>query len=119
AAGRLVEQQHLAVAHEPAGEHHLLLVAARQGAHLAVDVLRPDLECFDLLRSDLPLRRCGQEAATREASEAREADVAEDRVPQEEGLALALLGGETDACGDRCCDVTLAQRAARDTDLTA
>ena len=35
AAGRLVEEQHPAVAQQPAGEHDLLLVAARQGAHRA------------------------------------------------------------------------------------
>ena len=33
AAGGLVEQQHPAVAQQPAGEHDLLLVAAGQGAH--------------------------------------------------------------------------------------
>ena len=44
AAGRLVEQQHPAVAQQPAGQHDLLLVAAGQGADDAGHVGRPDVE---------------------------------------------------------------------------
>ena len=43
-AGGLVEQQHPAVAQQPAGQHDLLLVAAGQGAHRAVDAGRADVE---------------------------------------------------------------------------
>ncbi len=44
AAGRLVEQQHPAVAQQPAGQHDLLLVAAGERAHRPVDSRRPDVE---------------------------------------------------------------------------
>src|SRR5699024_9832406 len=97
AAGRLVEQEDPAVAHEPTGQHDLLLVAARERADLARDVLGADLARLDLLLGHLLLRGCGEEPAAREAGEAREADVAEDRVAEQESLALALLGGEPDA----------------------
>ena len=44
AAGGLVEQQHPAVAQQPAGEHDLLLVAAGEGAHGAGHAVGADVE---------------------------------------------------------------------------
>ena len=48
-AGGLVEQQHAGAVHEPAGQHDLLLVAARERAGGAVGIGRPQLERLDLL----------------------------------------------------------------------
>ena len=51
APGRLVEQQQLGVAEQPAADHHLLLVAAGEGAHRPAYVARAQFERVgDLLR---------------------------------------------------------------------
>ncbi len=50
AAGGLVQQQHPAVAQQPAGQHDLLLVAAGQRADLAVDVGRAHVQRVGQLR---------------------------------------------------------------------
>ena len=64
AAGRLVEQQHLAVAHQPAREHDLLLVAARQLAGERARVVRLGLQLAQQLARRLALgSRAEQPAA--------------------------------------------------------
>ena len=100
AAGRLVEEQHPAVAQQPAGQHDLLLVAAGQGAERsAVDVGRPDVQRLGLLAGRGPLGAAGEEAAAGEAAQAGDADVAVDGVVEQQRLALALLGRQADAGG--------------------
>ena len=76
AAGRLVEQQHPAVAHQPPGQHDLLLVAAGQRAHRTGDAgagvrREPSSARGRRTRSADPSRKPGP----REASEAGDRDV--------------------------------------------
>ena len=49
AARRLVDDQDARLARQPLGEQHLLLVAARQVAHLAVDARRRDAQVVDVV----------------------------------------------------------------------
>ena len=60
AAGGLVEQQHAAVAQQPAGQDDLLLVAAGQGADLAVDVGRAHVQRRGSAPGPRPARRPGR-----------------------------------------------------------
>ena len=115
AAGRLVEQQHPGAVHEPAGEHDLLLVAAGEGAGGAVGVGRPQLEGLDLLAGHRALAALVEHAAAREAGEGRERDVLEDRLLEEQALALALLGREPDAGGRPPCRRSRRGAACRST----
>ena len=55
AAGRLVEDQDLRVRREPAGQDHLLLVAAAQVPDELLGVGRGDLQQLDVLVGDRPL----------------------------------------------------------------
>ena len=57
AAGRLVHDQDARLARQPFGEQHLLLVAARQVAHLAVDARRGDAQILDIALADLRASR--------------------------------------------------------------
>ena len=65
AARGLVEQQHAALAQQPAREHDLLLVAARQLARDPVRVVRDRVELAQLARrpARAPSRRLMQPAA--------------------------------------------------------
>ena len=63
AARRLVEQQHPAVAQQPAGEHHLLLVAAREQPDDAVGVVGHGVERAQLLADLAPLGAEVEQAA--------------------------------------------------------
>ena len=92
AAGRLVEQQHPAVAQQPAGQHDLLLVAAGQRADRAArrrPGARPAPAPARALRPALapPV----EEAAAGEPAQAGDADVAVDGLVEQQPLALALL----------------------------
>ena len=71
AAGGLVEQQDAAAAQQPPGEHDLLLVAAGEGADLAGDAGRTQLEARgELLRRAAFSAPRSIQAAPREAGEA-------------------------------------------------
>ena len=96
AAGRLVEQQHAALAQQPAGEHDLLLVAAREQAHDAVGVVGHGVQRAQLLARLLALladveQRVGEPAEGGEAHVLRRAPVEHER------LGLAVLGREAEA----------------------
>ena len=104
-AGRLVEEQDLAVAEQPAGQDDLLLVAAGEGARDPGHVGRPDVERLGLRAGGGLLGAPGQEAAAGEAAQAGDGDVAVDGVVEQQRLALALLRREADAAGHRGADV--------------
>ena len=57
AARRLIDDEDARVARQPLGEQHLLLVAARQIAHLALDVRRGDAQLVDIALADLRASR--------------------------------------------------------------
>ena len=96
---RLIHDEHPRVAEQPLGEQHLLLVATRQRAHLAVDIRRGDPQLLDVSRG-LPLHgRLGQEAAPREARQVRRRDVRGDVEVDEQAGLLAVLGDHRDARG--------------------
>src|SRR3954471_3960363 len=88
ATGRLVQQQHAAAAQEPAGQHHLLLVASGQRAHLTPDVARAHVQGPHLLDCRTALGLAVEETAAGEARQARHTDVGGDRVTEQERLAL-------------------------------
>ena len=98
AAGGLVEQQDPAAVQQPAGEDDLLLVAAGQGARLAVHAGGADVEdstCSVAARRSAPRSRKPPRANRREGGER---DVAwRLTVTEQQSLALALLGGQPDA----------------------
>ena len=115
AAGGLVEQQHPAAAQQPAGQDDLLLVAAGQGAHRRGRPRRGARRGLGQLGR--PRARSAvavEEAAAGEAAEAGDGDVAGDRLVEQQGLALALLGGQADPGRDRGADRAGAQPLAVD-----
>ena len=114
AAGRLVEQQHLGAVDEPAGEQDLLLVAAGQGPGHAVGVGGTQLERLDLLAAHAALAALVEQRRSGEPREGREGHVLEDRLVEQQALALALLGREADARVDRVAHRARPQRLAVD-----
>ncbi|CAI7638077.1 unnamed protein product, partial [Penicillium discolor] len=87
---RLVEEHDLRLGEQPLRQHHLLLVAAGQEAHLLVEAARRHLQRAEHPRH-LPARRRG---ASREHVPHHEQGVVEDRLPEREPLRLAVLGDE-------------------------
>ena len=64
AAGRLVRDEQRRLAEQPAGEQHLLLVAATEGPHRRVQVLHPDRQVLDQLLGHLSLEPWPDETRT-------------------------------------------------------
>ena len=98
-AARRVEQQHHAQATgEPAGDRHLLLVAAGQPAHLA---RRPgvDRQSADRLVDPRPFLGGTDRSPLGDAVEQRRGDVLADRTLRQEGVQ-AVGGHEHDAAAD-------------------
>ena len=94
AAGRLVEEQDATVAREPAGDHHLLLVAAAQLGHRLVDASASHRQPA---HAALAVRDLG--AAISQPRRARRRHRAEcrvdpDRVRHQQPVALAVFGNE-------------------------
>ena len=114
AAGRLVEQQHPAVAQQPPGQHHLLLVAAGEGADRTRDTGRAYVERLRPLQRGRALGRPVEEPGAGEPAEARHGDVLVDGLVEEEALALALLRRQPDARLDRGADGARSQTLAVD-----
>src|SRR3954469_13876299 len=94
--GGLVEQQHPAVAQQPAGEHDLLLVAAREGSHQAGDPVGSYVEAGGQLGGTAPFFSPVQEPQPREPSHRRHRDVAIDGSAEAHPLALALVRPQAD-----------------------
>jgi hypothetical protein len=72
AAGRLVEQQHLAAVQQPARQHDLLLVAAGQRASVGGGVRGSGVEHLQLVRRRGTLRPRPEQARRREAPQGRQ-----------------------------------------------
>ena len=92
AARRLVEQQELWGADEPAREHDFLLIAARKRRDLLV--LRADLDAkaLDHRRRGAALLRGAHKAQPRNDVEVGHDDVVSDRHPEEQPFAPPVLG---------------------------
>ena len=117
AARRLVEQQHAALAQQPAREHDLLLVAAREQPNDAVGVVGHGVQRPQLLarRARAPSRTSEQPA--REAVEVGEAHVLRRAPVEDERLRLAVLGREAEPGRDRARRAAGRQPLALDEDL--
>src|SRR5699024_2725420 len=116
AARRLVEEEHPAAVEQPPTEEDLLLVAAREGARVALGVGRPQVEVVDLRARLAALGALVEEPRAGAARERRERDVPVDGLVEQEPLGLALLGAQADARGDRASDRAAPQRTAVDAD---
>ena len=124
ASGRLVEDQHRRLDVEPLGEHHLLLVAARQVAdrrRSATGVRMPQALAVDL--GGPPLGRAVDEPPSgHEAAQAGQRDVGGDRLRQRQAEPAAVLRDVGDAVGHRLAwrgDLHLARRRAGSTPSSA
>jgi hypothetical protein len=93
----LVEDQHLAVVAEPARNHHLLLVSARQRGHAALDARRLHADALGQFAGRLLLRPLPHEPRTAMLAEVVHRDVEADREVGDQPLDLAALGQQADA----------------------
>ena len=93
AAGGLVHQHDQRVDAQPAGEHHLLLVAAGEELHLLAEAVRGDVEVGQHARH--VAARGGGAAREDRADDAE--GVVEDRLVERQALGLAVLGDEGEA----------------------
>src|SRR5699024_1492391 len=102
--GGLVQQEHVTAVHEPAGQHGFLLVSPGECADRAIRVIRCEVQCCDLFACCLALGVLVEETAASEAPEGGQGDVAVHGFIEQQSLALAFLGRQTDAAGDRAGD---------------
>ena len=100
AARRLVEDQELRVHAQPAGEQHLLLIAAGQLADLLLGARALDAEPRDEAVDDLALPGLVDDAGARQLRQQRQRQVLAHRHVGDDALDLAVLGAEADAGGD-------------------
>ena len=100
AAGRLVEQQDPALVQQPAREHDLLLVAAREQADGAVGIVRDGAQAAELLVRPGALGLDVQHQP-REPAEVGERHVLRLAPVEHQGLGLAVLRGEPEPPADR------------------
>ena len=102
AARGLVEEQDIAIAIEPFGDHDLLLVATRKQPHFLRRRRRADVEQADeFLRRPahrLPLEKAGERQIARQV---RHHDIGLDVHAERKPEALAVLGEIADARGNR------------------
>src|SRR5690606_30835733 len=101
AARRFVENQDLRLARDPAGEDHLLLIAARQLADRLFDGRGLDAQPVRHRLGDLPLRAPPEEAEAADLLGHTEPDILAHRAQQQESLLLTVLRHEADAGDDR------------------
>src|SRR6218665_3138622 len=90
AARRVVEQDDVATAAAPLGDHHLLLVAARELAGVGVDRWRLDLQPLDPFAGDAALGAALHHAAGAVASHLRQCHVLAHRHAGDDALDLAF-----------------------------
>src|SRR5699024_1710754 len=97
AAGRLVEDEDVAVLGEPLGDDDLLLVAAGEVRHELADRGRAHAQQFDLLPGGGPDRRTAYEATGGEPlPQRRDGDVVRDGEVHHQPVAFAVLGQVAD-----------------------
>ncbi len=115
ADGRLVEQQHARLPPERARQHHLLLVAAAERPDRRVDRRRRDREALDRLGGEALLgRRVDQQPAER--AQVGERHVLAHAEVEQQPVALAVLGDESDAGLQRLARRARADRSALEHD---
>src|SRR4051812_4001452 len=111
----VVEEQDLRVGEEPAAEQHLLLVAARERAHLLHGRAGAlDLEALERPPDGAALAARVEDAGVRDAAEDRERQVVADRHRQHQAFGLAVLRHERDPdpVADRIAGLADARRPA-------
>ena len=116
AARRLVEDQDLRLRLQPLGEHDLLLVAAREEAHLLLGAARAQLG--DRRRAREIVIRPSAERRLRAGITVRTASIMLSVIDcaEREALGLAVLGDEAEAGPDRVTRRAEAHRLAVDLD---
>ena len=97
-ARRLVEQEHLRLVHEPAGDHDLLLVAAREAPDRRLDPGRPDAEPLEQMLARAALLAPPAREPERPCAHG---DVLADAAGHVEALAVPLLGDEREPSLER------------------
>ena len=100
AARRIVEQDDARLAHQPFGDDHLLLVAARQRADRYVEAGRLDVEQLHHLVDQPLLLVAVDDSALRHTVQHGEGEVLAHRHRQHQALGLAVLRDQRHA--DRC-----------------
>src|SRR3954447_24983164 len=115
----LVEHEHLRLRRQPAGEEHLLLVAAGQRRHRLLPRPRAQLEPAEVLVDDAALALAVDDPEPRDLVEVRERRVLADRQLEQQPEALAVLGQEPEAGAHRAARVAGAHDGAVDLDLAA
>ena len=114
AAGRMVEDQDARAGLQPLGEHHLLLVAAREVEAQRVDAGRADAQAR---RPSSAARRRSGRVSIRPSgaarAQARQRDVGGDRQEQHQALGAALARDVADAVVDRVGRASRARAACR------
>ena len=101
AACRFIENEELRVGGEPAGQEHLLLVAARQEADRLFGVRRPDIEAPDKILGHFCLLPARHRAGPANAGLKGEDDVLADAEIGDDAIQLPVFGAEAEACGHR------------------
>ena len=99
-AGGLVQNQHVRLRHQRLGQHHLLLVAAGEVAHLLVLRRRLDVDLLDIIRADFLLPAHVYLSELRNLVQGRERDVLAHVHDEHQAVALAVLGHVIDAVSD-------------------
>ena len=101
AARRFVNDQHTRSERQPAGQHHLLLIAARQVAHLLVGRRHPDVETLAVAFDQIALLLAIDKAETDQLPERRDTEIFAHSEVEEQGLLFAVLRHQADAGGNR------------------
>ena len=118
APGRLVEEQDPAAAQQPAGEDGLLLVAAGEGAHGRGRVVGAQGQLAGRGPRGAAFGAAVEPASVREAGHGGDGDIAGDGLQHQQGLRLALLGGEAEPGADGGAYAAGPQRLPVDDDLS-
>ena len=122
---RFVEQQHVAARGQPAREHDLLLVAARERGSRHVEPRRPHAQPVEEWLRVLALAAAVDEGQSREPLEDRERRVGENAHRQHEALTFTVFRDEADAVRNRALrrrmldGTTVYSDAARDVRIEA
>ena len=107
AAGRLVEDEQLRLGGQPAGEQHLLLVAAAEGRDRLLGVRRAGCRSASMyLLDDLVLPPARDRARPAARGLERQDDVLAHGEVGDDALRLAVLGAEGEARADRARGVS-------------
>src|SRR6478735_10027703 len=100
AASGLVEDQHLGLGDQPAGQQHLLLVASGEVAHQRVGVGRTDVELLDVVGDQAVPGGLRDRAEPAAAGLQCEQHVVGDGQVADDALRAAVLAGERDVAVD-------------------